>query len=892
MADIAQIGFAADTSDLERAEGTLKRLPPAVNAVEKATASLTSKLDNVSAAAAGVSTETTKATKAITAANTNLASQSTTIDKVTASYKKLADIQGKINKTTGVTGGNDNSARAADIDAYGKSLDALRAKYNPLFAAGQAYKTQLGEIRQALKVGAINQREYASAIQDAKVGFVGQVASIQGTNNNLKTFNTQVDKTKKSINGMSWEAKNLSFQLVDVGQGILAGVSPFQIFAQQAGQIGQAIGTSKNGLSGMLKEIGKSIASILTPARLLALGFIAIAAAALFSVTSTAASSRALDDLSKSIDVGITKLHELQQTAAFKGISTDEFSAGMKGFANSVYQAKQNTGDLNGLMIANNMRAKDFEGYWNNVADLVSRTTSGIQKQKILEAAGLPTTQAWANYMSQGSKGIAAAASETVKFNAAAEANLIKKAREFDEAWNKATTKMSQYFKSAVIESMDWVDKLNTKTLLIVGTLGAIFAVILAPFSMVLAGLTAIVAAAAAAKGLMNGMEEKKPTRVVITGGTTEAKPGAQPKTQAELITANQQAQQRISILGELMTVEQQVTLKQLELNAAYLNSVGPTDAQAKAIMNLSRATALNNQVQQQAAIGVFNLDTANKAAQLTLQSWIDKKLLDPTNAQQMAAAHQVLARSIDQSREAAQLAATPFQALKQLEMDSNNFTKVIDQGAVGAIGNLSSALGDVFNRTVSVGQGFKNMGNIILQALQQAIIKLMIIGPLMKAFTGGFGGLFGGGGVSSGGGTGFSTTGTGGLYAKGGVFANDNVQRFADGGAFTNQVVNKTTYFANGGKLAAMGEAGPEAIMPLKRGPGGSLGVQMYGGSKTPPSQSITYAPSYTLGGNVTQEDLAAVKKAQAADRAKFTANVAKSNRELSRRNIKTGAR
>lgn len=57
----------------------------------------------------------------------------------------------------------------------------------------------------------------------------------------------------------------------------------------------------------------------------------------------------------------------------------------------------------------------------------------------------------------------------------------------------------------------------------------------------------------------------------------------------------------------------------------------------------------------------------------------------------------------------------------------------------------------------------------------------------------------------------------------------------FAKGGAFTNTVVDTPTLFrfAKGGAIGEMGEAGPEAIMPLKRGPDGSLGVQMHGGGQ-----------------------------------------------------------
>lgn len=65
---------------------------------------------------------------------------------------------------------------------------------------------------------------------------------------------------------------------------------------------------------------------------------------------------------------------------------------------------------------------------------------------------------------------------------------------------------------------------------------------------------------------------------------------------------------------------------------------------------------------------------------------------------------------------------------------------------------------------------------------------------------------------------------------ALGGVYG--AAQRFAKGAAFTNSIVNTPTLFrfADGAALGEMGEAGPEAIMPLKRGPDGSLGVQMHG--------------------------------------------------------------
>jgi len=57
--------------------------------------------------------------------------------------------------------------------------------------------------------------------------------------------------------------------------------------------------------------------------------------------------------------------------------------------------------------------------------------------------------------------------------------------------------------------------------------------------------------------------------------------------------------------------------------------------------------------------------------------------------------------------------------------------------------------------------------------------------------------------------------------FASGGAFVN-GVQAFAAGDSFTNSIVSRPTNF----NMGLMGEAGPEAIMPLHRGADGSLGV------------------------------------------------------------------
>ena len=64
--------------------------------------------------------------------------------------------------------------------------------------------------------------------------------------------------------------------------------------------------------------------------------------------------------------------------------------------------------------------------------------------------------------------------------------------------------------------------------------------------------------------------------------------------------------------------------------------------------------------------------------------------------------------------------------------------------------------------------------------------------------------------------------------FAKGAAFSQGRVMPFAKGG-----VVSQATSFPMRGGTGLMGEAGPEAIMPLARGADGRRGVQAAGGGR-----------------------------------------------------------
>jgi hypothetical protein len=78
-------------------------------------------------------------------------------------------------------------------------------------------------------------------------------------------------------------------------------------------------------------------------------------------------------------------------------------------------------------------------------------------------------------------------------------------------------------------------------------------------------------------------------------------------------------------------------------------------------------------------------------------------------------------------------------------------------------------------------------------------------------------------------------TSMTGNIGANGLIYGSSGrIDKFAQGGSFTNSIVNSPTLFKFAKGTGLMGEAGPEAIMPLKRDSNGTLGIRGGGGNTT----------------------------------------------------------
>lgn len=147
--------------------------------------------------------------------------------------------------------------RGADIAAYGKQLDDLRAKYNPLYAAGRQYKDTLADINMAAKVGALSEAERAAAIQQTKTAFVQQVGSIKNATSATGDMTKQAGLARH-------ELVNLSRQAQDVGTMLAMGASPMQVFTSQAAQIFDIFSSSRGTVTGFFSQVASGAAAFAT----------------------------------------------------------------------------------------------------------------------------------------------------------------------------------------------------------------------------------------------------------------------------------------------------------------------------------------------------------------------------------------------------------------------------------------------------------------------------------------------------------------------------------------------------------------------------------------------------------------------------------------------------
>ncbi|WP_318378911.1 phage tail tape measure protein [Enterobacter sp.] len=150
---------------------------------------------------------------------------------------------------------------------------------------------------------------------------------------------------------------------------------------------------------------------------------------------------------------------------------------------------------------------------------------------------------------------------------------------------------------------------------------------------------------------------------------------------------------------------------------------------------------------------------------------------------------------------------------------DSTSYASQAASAMQSAMSGISSNIVDMLNNNKA---SWKDWGVSVLKVIEQVMVNMALANAVSS-----IGSLFNFG-ASTAGSTpsGAYSSAAGGiqLNAKGGVYES------ADLSKFSNSIVSSPTLFAFAKGAGLMGEAGPEAIMPLTRASDGSLGVRALG--------------------------------------------------------------
>ena len=199
------------------------------------------------------------------------------------------------------------------------------------------------------------------------------------------------------------------------------------------------------------------------------------------------------------------------------------------------------------------------------------------------------------------------------------------------------------------------------------------------------------------------------------------------------------------------------------------------------------------------------------------------------------------------------------------------NFKVTADEVATLFEGKLSSAFESSFTGlimgTKSAKEAFTDFGKSVVGTIAEMVaaeMRSQILKPLLSAafsaISGGLGSLFGGAGSAISGLMSASEM-TGGMHMTGSLanlhFAKGGVMSGAGISAYSGQVVDKPTIFPFAKGVGLMGEAGAEAILPLKRNSQGKLGVSLENAGQAANNNVYYINTTVNAGSNSKPDDI-----------------------------------
>lgn len=233
-----------------------------------------------------------------------------------------------------------------------------------------------------------------------------------------------------------------------------------------AGQIESRFAAMNSKLSGLTSGLAKGLAA----------GFLGgLAGGAVMqmldqiptAVRSIVASGAGLVDTANKVGLTTTALQELHLAANQGGASLEDMDKALGVFAKNLGQASQGQGELLKILQANNVALRDQSGQMRPASDLVRDYAELIRRAGSEQERARITTVAFgrsgadlANVFRDGASGIEQAAGAARRLGAVIDDATLQRVAELDDKWEAFATTMETTVKSAVLNSVTWLDDL------------------------------------------------------------------------------------------------------------------------------------------------------------------------------------------------------------------------------------------------------------------------------------------------------------------------------------------------------------------------------------------------------------------------------------------------
>jgi len=699
-------------------------------------------------------------------------------------------------------------ARAEQLMA--KEAAELRAQINPLGAALDRMNDELVQYARLADAGAISASELSQAQAMARARYDDTAGSLVKVGNNSKLA--------------THEVTNLTYQLNDIATGLATGQSPFMILAQQSGQVSQIFGN--RGLKAALMGTFTGIASMVTPVTLAIGGLAAGGYAASVVFRKMRGESETLED--------VLKRHQtvIQALKASYGDAAPKF--------------------------------EEFAAEGRNVADALARIQSRDLSTKMRDASD--ALRYGFGDLARGASGGGFALADQFKAIQAPLDRFFDSVRGGRPDVRQLRSEISDLSNldptnTALLEITKKVMALTQEASDAQGSLKGLASGLDGTGAAAARNQQKIDAYAAAMKTLSGiSLPQLGPldqVELALRGATNNAV-GASDRARAAGAAAN--ARDRIA--------DSHVPLPPRKPNYLSANPDGSYGAAAgKAAEHAANAyrDLIKNAHDRidQMHVEIETVGMADAAAekyrmrQELLASATDKgrKVSEPMRKEieKLADEYAELAERVAKARLQQDLlfdrrqlgrsaidqtvAATLRGAGLPEDLNSTEAQMIRLNEQLGIYKDLSMDAASTFIQGLREGQDFfEALGNSIDRVADKLI--QMAEDQLISSLFGNLMGAFGGGGGI------MAINGTGGLFANGAAFYGGNVIPFANGG-----VVNgPTTFPMSGGRTGLMGEAGSEAVVPLRRTSTGRLGVEAVGGGSGQGGNVVHFAPSTTI--------------------------------------------